>query len=97
MRESEGAWRAKGRGNLIVRSDRAEVPGVEVVELPNKEIDVVRGEGVVLLEIIEGDKRKSGWEVPPKNMNGGTGVLGRANDVHHRGVKGEGRGNVDLD
>ena len=97
MRKSEGARRTKGGGNLIVGSDRAEVPGVEVVELPNKEIDVVRGERVVLLEIIEGDKRKSGWEIPPKDMNGGTGVLRRANDVHHRGVKGESRGNVDLD
>ena len=96
MRESEGARRTKGGGNLIVGSDRAEVPGMEVVELPNKEIDVVRGEGVVLLEIIQSNERESGWKIPPKNMDGWARVLGGTNDVHYWGVKGKGRRDVNL-
>ena len=91
MRESESTRRTEGGGNLIVRSDWVEVPGMEVVKLSNKEVDVVRGERIVLLEIIKGDERKSGWEVPPKDMDGRAGVLGGVNDVHHRGVEREGR------
>ena len=48
------------------------------------------------MKIVESDERKSGWKIPPKNMDGRARVLGRANDVHHRGVKGKGGGNVDL-
>ena len=48
------------------------------------------------MQIIKSDERKSGREIPPKDMNGRAGVLGRADDVHHRGVKGKGGGNVDL-
>ena len=96
MREGESARRAERRSNLIVRGDRAKVAGVEVVELPNEEIDVVRGERVVLLEIIEGDKRKGGWKIPPENMNGWARVLGGTNDVHYWGIKGKGRRDVNL-
>ena len=48
------------------------------------------------MQIIESGERKSGGEIPPKNMNGRAGVLGRVDDVHHRGVKGKGGGDVDL-
>ena len=97
MRKGESARRTEGGSNLIVRSDRVEVPSIEVVELPDKEIDVVRGERVVFLKIIKSDERKSGWEVPPKDVDGRARVLRRTNDVHHRGVKGEGGRDVNLD
>ena len=42
MREGESTRRAKGGGDSIVRGDRPKVASVEVVKLPNKEIDVVR-------------------------------------------------------
>ena len=87
----------KGRSDLVVGGDRTEVPGVEIIKLPNKEVDIVRGESVVFLKIVESDKRKSSGEVPPENMNRGAGVLGRTNNVYHRGIKGEGRRNMDLD
>ena len=48
------------------------------------------------MKIVESDEGKSGRKIPPKDMNGRTRVLGRANDVHHRGIKGEGGGDVDL-
>ena len=49
------------------------------------------------MKIIESDEGKSGQKIPPKDMNGRTGVLGRTNNVHHWGVKREGGGDVDLD
>ena len=48
------------------------------------------------MKIVESDEGKSGWKIPPKNVDRRAGVLGRANDVHHRGVKGKGGGNVNL-
>ena len=42
MREGESTRRAKGRGDSIVRGDGPEVASVEVVELSNEEVDVVR-------------------------------------------------------
>ena len=48
------------------------------------------------MKIVESDKRKSGRKVPPKDMNRRTRVLRRTNDVHHRGVKRKGGGDVDL-
>ena len=48
------------------------------------------------MEIVESNEGKSGRKVPPKDMNGGARVLRRANNVHHRGVKREGRGNMNL-
>ena len=89
MGKGEGTRRAEGRGHPIVRGDGSEVLVVEVVQLTNKKVDVVRGECVVLLQIIESDERESSREIPPKNMKGRAGVLGRANDMHHRGVKRE--------
>ena len=53
MRESESVRRMKGRSHSIVGSDGPKVAGVEVIELSNKKVDVVRGERVVLLQIIE--------------------------------------------
>ena len=96
MREGESTRRAEGRGDSIVGGDRPKVAIMEIVELTNEKVNVVRGEGIVLVEVVESDEGKSGWKVPPKNMNGRTGVLGRANNMHHRGVKGEGGGNVNL-
>ena len=90
MRKSESTWRAKGGSDLVVGGDWAEVPCVEVVDLPNEMIDVVRRKRVVLLQIIEGNEGESGWKVPPMDMNGRTGVLGREINMHHRGVEGEG-------
>ena len=55
MRESEGTRGMKG-GDSVVGGDGAEVPSMEIVQLPNKEIDVVRGECVVLLKIIESNE-----------------------------------------
>ena len=88
--------RAKGRGHPIVWGDGSKVSGVEVVQLANKKIDVVRGERIVLWQIVESDKGESSREISPKNMNGGTGVLRGTDDVHHRGVKGEGWRNMYL-
>ena len=75
--------RAKRRGHSVVWSDRPKVAGVKIVELANKEVDVVRGELVVLLQVIESDDWKSGWKIPPKNVNRRAGVLGRMNDMHY--------------
>ena len=48
------------------------------------------------MKIAESNEGKSGWKIPPKNMDGRAGVLGRANDVHHWSVKGKGGGDVNL-
>ena len=96
MRKGEGARRSKGRGHPIVGGDGSEVPGVKVVQLANEKINVVRGEGVVFLQIIKRDEGEGSWKIPPKDVNGGAGVLRRLNDVHHRGVKGKGRGDMNL-
>ena len=52
MRKSESTWRVKGGSDLVVGGDWAEVPCVEVVDLPNEMIDVVRRKRVVLLQIV---------------------------------------------
>ena len=44
MGKGESTRRTERRGNLVVGSDRAEVPGMEVVQLPNEKIDIVRGD-----------------------------------------------------
>ena len=48
------------------------------------------------MKIIESDEGKSGWEIPPKDMEGRARVLGRTNNMHHRGVEGESGGNMNL-
>ena len=97
VREGKSTRRAKGRSDLIVGDDGAEVLSMEVVQLPNEKVNVVRGEGIVFLQIIKSDKGESGREIPPEDMNGRARVLGGVNDMHHRGVKREGRGDMDLD
>ena len=42
MREGESTRGVKGRGDPIVRSDGPKVASVEVVELSNEKVDVVR-------------------------------------------------------
>ena len=42
MREDESARRAEGRSNSIVRGDGPEVLIMEVVELTNKKVNVIR-------------------------------------------------------
>ena len=42
MRESESTRRAKRGGDSIVGGDRPEVSSVEVVELANEKVNVVR-------------------------------------------------------
>ena len=42
MREGESARRAKRRGDSIVRGDGPKVASVEVVELTNEKVNVVR-------------------------------------------------------
>ena len=49
MRKRESMRGTKGRGDLVIGVDRTEVLGMEIVQLPNKKADVVRGEGVVFL------------------------------------------------
>ena len=61
MGKSESARRTKGRGDSIVRGDGPKIASVEVVELANEKVNVVRGERVVLLKIVESDEGKSGW------------------------------------
>ena len=90
VRKGESTRRTKGRGDSIVRGYGPKVASVEVVELTNKKVNVVRREGIVLLKIVESDEGESGWKVPPKNVNGGARVLGRTDDMHHRGIKGKG-------
>ena len=83
MGKSEGTRRAKRGGDSVVGSDGAEVPCMEIVQLPNEEVDVVRGECIVLLEIVKSNEGKSSWEVPPKDVERRTRVVGRTNDMHH--------------
>ena len=89
--------RAEGRGDLVVGSDRPKVAGVEIVQLPNKKVYVVRGEGIVLLQIIKNIEGESSRKIPPKDMNRRAGVLRRTNNMHHWGVKGKGQRGMDLD
>ena len=96
MGKGESVRRAKGRGHPIVWGDGSEVSDVEVVQLANKKVDIVRRERIVLLQIVESDEGESSRKIPPKDMNGGARVLRRANDMHHRGVEGKGWGNMDL-
>ena len=42
MREGESARRAKRRGNSIVRGDGPKVVSMEIVELTNEKVNVVR-------------------------------------------------------
>ena len=44
MGKGKGVRRVKGRGHPIVWGDGSEVSNVEVVQLANKKVDVVRGE-----------------------------------------------------
>ena len=96
MRKSESSRRTEKRGDLIVGGDRTEVPVVEVVQLTNKKVNVVRGKSVVLLQVIKGDNGKSSREIPPKDVNGGAGVLRRMNDVYYWKVERESWGDVNL-
>ena len=96
MGKSEGARRAKGRSHPIVWGDGSEVSGVEVVQLANKKVNVVRGERIVLLQIVESDEGKGSRKIPPKDVNGGARVLRGANDMHHWGVERKGWGDVNL-
>ena len=88
--------RMKGRGHLIIRGDWSKVSGVEIIQLPNKKVDIVRREVVVFLQVVKSNKGKSSGKIPPKDVNRETGVLRRANNMHHQGVKGEGRRNMNL-
>ena len=49
------------------------------------------------MKIVESNEGKSGWEVPPKDMKRRARVLGRANNMHHQGVKRKGWGDMNLD
>ena len=42
MGKGEGKRRAKGRGDSVVRGDGPEVASVEIVELTNEKVNVVR-------------------------------------------------------
>ena len=97
MGKGESTRGTKGRSHPIVWGDGSEVSSVEVVQLANKKVDVVRRERIVLLQIVESDEGKGSREVPPKDMNGGARVLRGANDMHHRGVERKGWGNMNLD
>ena len=96
MGKGESTRRTKGGGHPIVWGDGSKVPGMEVVQLANEKVDVVRGERIVLLQIVESDEGESSRKVPPRDMNGGARVLRRANDVHHWGVERKSWGNVNL-
>ena len=82
MGKSESTRETERGGNLVVGGDGTIEPGVEIVQLPNAKIDVVKEDGVVLLQVIEGDKGKSSREIPPKDVDGRAGVLGRAHNMH---------------
>ena len=96
MGKSERTRWAERRGDLVVWSDGTKVVGVEVVQLPNKEVNVVWRYQVVLLKIIQSDERKSHREIPPEDVNGRARVLGGSNDMNDGILKGKGRGNVDM-
>ena len=87
---------AKGRGDLVVGGDRPKVAGVEVVELSNEKVDIFRGEGVVLLQVIKSNKGKGSREIPPKDVKRGARVLGGTNNMHHWDVERKGRRDMDL-
>ena len=97
MGKNESMRRTKRRGYPIVRGDRSEVSSVEIVQLPNEKVDVVRGEGVVFLQVVESNEGKSGRKIPPKDVNRRARVLGGVNNMHHWGVEGKGRGDMNLD
>ena len=96
MGKGESARRSERGSHPIVGGDGSKVAGVEIVQLTNEKVNVVRRKGIVLLKVIKSDERESGWEIPPKNMNGGARVLGGANNIHHWGVEREGWRNVNL-
>ena len=96
MRKGKSTRGVERRSDLIVGSDWAEVSGMEVVQLPNKKVDVVRGDKIVLLQIVESRGREGCREIPPEDVNGRARVLGRAHNMHHRGVKRKGRGKMNL-
>ena len=96
MRESKSARRTKGGSHPIVWGDRSEVSGMEIVQLANEKVDVVRRERIVLLQIFVSDEGKSSRKIPPKDMNGRARVLRGANDMHYRGVERKGWGDVNL-
>ena len=95
--KSEGTRRAKRRSHPIVRGDGYKVSSVEVVQLPNKKVKVVRGEGIVLLQMVESDEGKGSREIPPKDVKRGARILGRTNDMHHQSIERKGWGDMDLD
>ena len=96
MGKSESSRGTERRGDLIVGGDWTEVPSVEVVQLSNKKVNVIRGKSVVLLQIIKGNNGESSREVPPKDVNRRAGVLGRTNDVYYWKIEREGWGNMNL-
>ena len=94
MGESERVWGTKRGSNLVIGRNGTKVMDVEIIQLPNKKVDVVWGNRIVLLEVIEGNKRKGSRKIPPEDVNGGARVLGRCYDVNDRVLKGESRGNI---
>ena len=90
MGESESTRGTKGRSDLVVGGDRAEVPGMEVIQLPNKKVDIVRGDQVILLQIIKGRRGEGCRKIPPENVDRGARVLRRAHDMHCQGVEEKG-------
>ena len=49
------------------------------------------------MKIVESDEGESSREIPPKDVNGGAGVLRGTNDMHHQGVKRKGWRDMYLD
>ena len=60
MGKGKGSRRSKRGGDLVVGSDGAKELSMEIVQLPNKKVDVVRGDRIVLLQIIKGRRGDEG-------------------------------------
>ena len=48
------------------------------------------------MKVIKGNKREGSGEIPPENMNGRAGVLGRGYNMNYGILEGKGRRNMNL-
>ena len=64
--------------------------------MPNEKVDVVRGDRVVLLQIVKGKRGESCREVPTEDVDRGARVLRGAHNMHYWSVKGKGWRDINL-
>ena len=77
------------RGDSVVGSDGTKVLGMEIVQLPNKEVNIFWRDRVILLKVIKSNEGEGSRKIPPENVNGRAGVLERGYNVNDRVLAGE--------